>query len=78
MDDLKENIKDIVEKLNDLSDKLSTISDKKYNRYEIAQMLGVNPMTIYRHMKAGILKSELVGKAFKSSLKDIEEYKSKL
>lgn len=53
-------------------------SDQKefYTAEEIAKILGYNIMTIYRYIKAGKIKAYKVGKEFRISSKNFEDFLS--
>jgi len=51
--------------------------DKFYTVDELAEMLKVNPMTIYRHIKEGRIEVYKVGRLFRISENALQKYLSK-
>lgn len=50
---------------------------KTYTSQEIAKILSVHPMTIYREIRRGKLKAFRVGTDFRINEKDLQEYVKK-
>lgn len=47
---------------------------KTYTSHEIAKILSVHPMTIYREIRRGKLKAFRVGADFRINEKDLQKY----
>ena len=50
---------------------------KTYTSHEIAEILSVHPMTIYREIQRGKLKAFRVGTDFRINEKDLQDYVKK-
>jgi excisionase family DNA binding protein len=49
--------------------------EKYYTRTEIAKILSVNPMTVYREIRRGKLKAIRVGKDYRIPESALEDYR---
>lgn len=54
------------------------MSQKFYNAKELADILGVNIMTIYRYIKAGKLRAYKIGKEFRIGKKEFNNFLNKV
>lgn len=50
------------------------INDTFYTRQEVARLLNIHPMTVYREIKRGKLKAYRVANDFRISKTDLEAY----
>ena len=53
------------------------LNDEFYTADELAEKLKLNIMTIYRYIKAGKLKAHKLGKEYRISQKDFEQFLNK-
>lgn len=56
---------------------MGTTDKKYYTAKELAEMLGLNVMTIYRYINAGKLKAYKIGKEFRIDKSEFERFMKK-
>ena len=47
---------------------------KLYTAQEVADYLGIDRINFYRRIKSGLIKGAKVGKCYKFTVKDIQDY----